>query len=569
MKVTLRTSVSFLAVAAIAGGLFAATPAAAQDAASIAAIQKQIQALQAQLKQLQVDAQKRDAALKQAQDEAAQARMEAQQAQQQAAKMPATPAATGFTLPPGALIVTQPANDKDASGQPIQNPNKPNGKFNLGGVTVTLGGYVDMTGYYRSRNMNAGTSTPFKSLPFNGPTPQGDANEFNMTAQNTRLSLRADGKVGSESAVSGYVEADFNNGAGGANSTQSYSYTPRLRQAFAEYTDTGWDAYALAGQAWSLATPFKKGLDPFQTWQPLTLDTGYLPGYDYLRVPLVRVVKGFDLGSVAQATFGLEADAPQTVFGGTAPTITNGNLYTTYAGAGGLNPQTNYSVNGIPDVIGKAAIDTAFGHYEVFGVVRQFESQVSVSLNGSKNTVGDSNTFHANGGGVGGAAFIPVTKYADIVGSFVTGSGIGRYGAAGMPDVTYAANGSLKPLNETMGLAGVIGHVLPTLDVYGYVGIDQIGSSYFGSKGGGYGNPTANNAGCFNPNAGGSGCAGNNYQLSDFTVGYNWTFMQGGWGKLATGLTYEYAKREAFNGKGGAPTAINNMVFVNVRYTPF
>ncbi len=395
-----------LAAALLLGG----PPAAAQDAAAIQAIQKQIQQLQAELRKLQADAAKRDAALKQAQEQTRQAQEQARQAREEAtaarafvagttgrsptaapATTPASgpaatlavptvaaPAATALTAAvpraaaPAAAVMTIPPNDTDASGQPIYNPDKPNGKFDLGGVTVTLGGFIDLTGYYRSRNETRGVTSSFSDIPFAGPTPQGDSGEFNMTAQNTRLSVRVDGKVSGNSMITGYVESDFNNGAGGANSVQSNSYTPRLRQAFAEYTDDSWQAYALAGQAWSLATPFKKGLDPFQTWQPPTIDTAYVVGYDFLRVPVFRVVKGF-----GPAWFGLEIDAPQTVFGGSSVAPAGGAVYTSFAGNGGLNPQANYSVNSVPDLIGKTAVDTDFGHYEVFGVLRQFQDQVS------------------------------------------------------------------------------------------------------------------------------------------------------------------------------------------------
>jgi hypothetical protein len=533
-------------------------PAVAQDAVSIQAIQKQIQQLQTELRQLQADAKKRDAALKRAQDEAAAARAAAQ-----AAAVSSVPALiVPSSVPPGPAVMTIPPNDKDASGEPFFNSDKPNGKFSLGGVTVTLGGYIDLIGMYRYRNENSGSSTSFNSIPFNGPTPQGDTSEFNMTAQSTRLSIRVDAKIDSNSTIIGYGEADFNNGAGGANSVQSNSYTPRLRQAFLDYTNDGWRAYALAGQAWSLATPFMKGLDPFQTWQPPTIDSGYLPGYDFLRVPVIRVVKGFTLKDFGSAWFGLEIDAPQTVFGGSSVAPSGGSVFTTYAGDGGLNPQANYSVNSVPDLIGKAAVDTPVGHYEVFGLLRQFQDQVSYP-----GPPGGSNNNSSTGGGVGASAFIPIMKYADIEGSILTGHGIGRYGAGGLADVTFAANASLKPLNETMGEIGVVGHLLPSLDVYVFGGIDQIGSSYFGPNGG-YGNPNFNNAGCFNPNAG-SGCTGNNYQLSEITVGYNWKIWTGSYGTIQTGLQYAYAKREAYGGNGGAPVAGENMIFANVRYIPF
>lgn len=554
-------------------------PAEAQDAASIQAIQKQIQHLQAELRKLQADAAKRDAALKQAQEQARQAQAEAAAARaaiaqpapplapSQAAPSPVPTLVVPATTPPGSAVVTIPPNDKDASGQPFYNPNKPNGTISLGGVTVTFGGFIDLTGYYRSRNENRGTGTGFSSIPFTGPTPQGNSSELGLTAQQTRLSVRVDGRIDQDSTITGYVEADFNNGAGGANSVESNSYTPRLRQAFVDYTNTGWQAYALAGQAWSLATPFTNGLDPFKTFQPPTIDSSYLPGYAYLRVPLFRVVKGF-----GPAWLGLEVATPQTVFGGNSVAPTGGAVATTFPGNSGLNPQGTYSVNSAPDVVGKAALDTGFGHFEVYGVLRQFQDQVSFRSNPA-NTAGTSNNFHSVGGGIGASAYIPITKYAVLQGSVLTGHGIGRYGAGGLSDVTFAANASLKPLYETMAEIGLIGHVLPSLDVYVFGGIDQIGRSYFGTSGG-YGNPNFNNGGCENPNASagtpaGATCTGNNYEVSEITVGYNWKIWSGGFGTVQTGLQYAYIKRQAYNGIGGAPVAGDNMVLANVRYIPF
>jgi hypothetical protein len=282
---------------------------------------------------------------------------------------------------------------------------------------------------------------------------------------------------------------------------------------------------------------------------------------------MLRAVKGF-----GPVWFGLEIDGPQTVFGGSSVAPTGGAVSTGFPGNSGLNPQTTYSVNSAPDLLGKAALDTSFGHFEAFGLLRQFQDQVTFRTNAT-NTTGTENNFHSIGGGLGASAYIPITKYAVLQGSVLTGHGIGRYGAAAMPDVTFAANASLKPLDETMAEIGLIGHVLPTLDVYVFGGIDQIGHSYFGSTGG-YGNPSFNNSGCDNPNASagspaGAACVGNNYQVSEITVGYNWKIWHGAFGTVQTGLQYAYIKREAYSGIGGAPVAGENMVLANVRYIPF
>lgn len=52
-----------------------------------------------------------------------------------------------------------------------------------------------------------------------------------------------------------------------------------------------------------------------------------------------------------------------------------------------LNAATNYSYNPVPDMILKAAADTSFGHYEVFGLARWFRSlAVEPGTTTTKNT---------------------------------------------------------------------------------------------------------------------------------------------------------------------------------------
>ena len=264
MKTLLSAGVSATAMTMVLGGLFAATPAAAQDASSIRAIQQQIQQLQADLRRLQAQSASRDIALKQAQDEATEARAAAETQRRAAVALPA---------PSPMAVVTIPPNDKDAAGQPTYNPNKPNGKFNLGGVTVTLGGYVDLTGLYRTRNETRGTATSFTGVPF-AQSPDAHLGEFRMTGQQSRFSLLVQGNIDKDNALAAFGEADFNNAAGGANSVQSSSYTPRLRQAYVQYDNATFGLHLLGGQTWSLASAFRSGLSPRSEIQPMTIDTG-------------------------------------------------------------------------------------------------------------------------------------------------------------------------------------------------------------------------------------------------------------------------------------------------------
>lgn len=528
---------------ALAGPAFAQAPSTQELLDQIRLLQKRIDQLEAAEKQRQAADTRARAAARQPAAPPTPTRVEA------ATPATAAPAPAPAAAPPDAMSAGA------TPAAPAADPDKPNGTFMLGSVKLTLGGYIDLTGYYRSRNENRGTGTGYNTIPFYGPTPQGNTDEFGLSAQQTRLSLKAEATIGSDSRIVAYGEMDFNNGAGGANSVQSNSYTPRLRQAFGQYEDDSWQAYFLAGQAWTLATPFKKGLDPFNTWQPPTIDHNYMVGYNYLRVPMVRAVKGF-----GNFWMGIEANTPQTVFGGTAAVPTGQTVFTGYPGATGLNPQVNYSVNAYPDVVAKIALDTRFGHFDVFGVARWFRDQVSFGTN--------SVNYDTFGGGFGVSAFVPIGDWVDLMGNFMYGNGIGRYGAAGLPDVTFLPNGSLTALPQGMGTAGAVVHVVPkVLDLYGFYGWNWVGASYF--PGGGYGNPGFDNTGCFNANAGGAGCAGNTQTLTELTVGVNWNMLRGRYGTLRSGLQYGNIIRTAYYGMGGTPSAAENLFMFNLRYIPF
>ncbi|MBV8409343.1 MAG: hypothetical protein JOY64_17055 [Alphaproteobacteria bacterium] len=567
--------------AALVVAVGAATPALAQAGSQDAQLQElraQIQLLQRRIDQLEAaykarqqstDQAARDAAARAraAQDQAAraQARADAAQAKVQeleAANQQRPAGAPGLVYPP----LPPGASPEPVGGPPKPKSDKPNGSFDLGGVTFTLGGFIELAGYFRSNNQNRSIASSFNTIPFLGPTPQGDIGEFGLTAQQSRFSGKAEGMIDDGLRVVGYGELDLLNGAGSANSVETNSYTPRLRQIFTQLEYEPWQAYGLAGQAWSLATPFRKGLDPFATWQPPVIDAQYIVGYDFLRVPALRVVKGF-----GDVWVGFEAATPQTAFGGVSnPPPPGTTIFTTYPGGGGLNPQANYSVNVAPDLLLKVAADTkpledVTAHFEAFGLARWFTDQISFG--------GQSANLTTFGGGIGGSTYVTLGKWFDIEASVLYGNGIGRYGAAQLPDVTFNANGSLQTLNEGMGTVGGVLHAIPgKLDLYGFYGWDWIGNSYY-AGGGGYGNPANSNMGCFNPNAQAQGlgatCTGNTQWVNEITAGLNWNVFRGRFGTWRTGFQYSHIARQAYAGVGGSPWAADDMFMFNFRYLPF
>jgi hypothetical protein len=142
---------------------------------------------------------------------------------------------------------------------------------------------------------------------------------------------------------------------------------------------------------------------------------------------------------------------------------------------------------------------------EAFGIFRQFVDRVVFPVATAAFPFGAPIQNHNNqtaGEGVGGSILVPVVpKLLDVQFSGMTGRGIGRYGAGQLPDVTFNADGSLAPLQETMLLAGAVWHAFPELDIYGYAG-EEFQSSHFGFSipgahtAFGWGNPSFVNTGC-------------------------------------------------------------------------
>ena len=105
--------------------------------------------------------------------------------------------------------------------------------FQVGAVTVSLGGFVELAGIFRSRNEVTSVGTNWSSgIPLNN-LPQAHQGEFRFTGQQSRVAALVQGQPDEVTKLTGYVEADFLGAAPTANSNESNSYTPRLRQFFA------------------------------------------------------------------------------------------------------------------------------------------------------------------------------------------------------------------------------------------------------------------------------------------------------------------------------------------------
>jgi hypothetical protein len=468
------------------------------------------------------------------------------------------------------------------------------------GVDIVPGGFLAGETVDRHRATGSDVNTPFNSIPFAGQTA-GILSEFNASGRQSRLSLLTEGRMPA-GVLRGYVETDFLSAGTTSNNNQSNSYTMRLRQAWAQAAlNGGWTL--TGGQMWSLATEYAHALDPRSEALPQTIDSQYNVGFTWERQYGFRAVK--QIGQRLWIGGSVEESQTLNIGGHNLPTI----AYQTTGTSGGLYSTTsNYSINYAPDILAKAAYETAWGHFEVFGIGRFFRDRVFPNGVGANPSATSSTasalgafTAKTQGGGAGVNARVAIFNKNLTVGAHaLAGNGIGRYSTSLLPDATAHPDGSLELLTGGSGLGSLEWHSSPRLDLYGYYGGEYVkrawyntgdtsttvGSTYGQPILGGYGAPTNIAYGCYvevlpssSSNGGGnvtgtaSNCNADTRNIQEGTFGYWFRFYRGVHGTLQQGIQYSYAVRHTWQGIGdinnhlpNSPKAIENMWFTSFRY---
>ena len=426
-----------------------------------------------------------------------------------------------------------------------------------GPVNLTFGGFTALESVYRDKNESADIGSNFSTaIPFAYQT-NAHLTEFRESARQSRFSLLAQGPQSGAVSAEGYFETDFLSAGASSNSTESNSYTLRVRHFYGLVRNTDADWYVLAGQNWSLATLYNKGLTPRTERVPQTIDAQYVVGFNWTRNAQLRLVKL--LGDTA--AFGLSFESPQAIF---APN-TNSALVNN-AGGSLLNSTANYSLDFAPDVIAKFAFDPGYGHYEIYGMARGFRDRYPATAAGTNNTTW--------GASVGAGLILPlVPSVLEFQASGLAGDGIGRYGSAQLPDVTVKPDGSLAAISEVHALAGFLYKPTNIWTVYLYGGLEQASKTAYvnaaGTTGYGYGSELYNNSGCDSVAGTAATCVANTKSVDQLVLGTWWKAYQGDIGNFQIGLQYSYTQRKTFTGVGGAPDANINMGFVSFRYYPY
>jgi hypothetical protein len=578
---------SALTLAASGGAALAQEPDS-----QLSSIEKQIKALQAELRQMKLQAAERDRELK-----AAQARAYTPPPTSLAPVMPQIPA--GYALVPAGPGSTPGSVVLARAEAPKPGRTLPMGAFQVGAVTVQLGGFLDAATIFRSRNEVADITSSFTSgIPERNSQLYHEP-EFRESARATRLSGTVTANPDEVTKTQAFIAIDFQGAAPTSNSNQSNSFIPRLREAWATYDRSDWGFELLGGQTWSLIGMTKQGMNPSQINLPIGIDAGYVAGFNYVRQPQIRFEKSFVDNTY---WFGVSIENSQTLYANTSipsylgtlnisnPGIgTNGTgsntsttvctgVTTTVKGTTATSTCTTTNVAGLgtftnnlaPDIVIKATADYPMAHLEAYGLARVFNDRLSQDVPALGKGTGESNTLFGGGGGAAALVHV-IPKMLDVQLSGLVGSGVGRYGASQLPDATIGSNGKPVSLPAYSALAGVIGHPDPAVDVYGYMGTEQVARRYFDydGKAYGFGNPLYPNTTCNYELGSSADCTATTSGVVQGTVGAWYKFLKGPYGTMQVGAQYSYTRRFVFQGIGPTPKTDENMVFLDFRWYPF
>ena len=329
-------------------------------------------------------AQQQAAAAKQAADAAAASRCRA--ATRLPPLRPPLPACRPKSTPP-----SQEAQKAQKEVGELENPPY----IHYKGIEFYPAGYLAAETVWRQHAEQTDVLSSFNGIPFPS-TPTANMTEFRGTGRQSRLAFKAIGHAG-DAKITGYYEMDFLGAAPTANENQSNSFTPRVRQAFGEME---WHDWSLTGgQAWTLLTLNKQGIETLGWYNPDTIDAQYVVGFTFARLMSMRLVKSFDDKKVT-AAFAIENSAYLQ-----AGKVPSGVIYGG-TGSGSLGNSNTYTNSLAPDLIAKVAFDPSFGHFEIKAVGRFLRDRVEAT---STLPVGETNTSNTTlAGGFGVDAYVPV-----------------------------------------------------------------------------------------------------------------------------------------------------------------
>jgi hypothetical protein len=458
-------------------------------------------------------------------------------------------ASTTAMLPPEpaapALAPPDPVPQASAAEQsaPLQ--------IKIGDAAITPVGFMDITNTWRSTNAGTSLQTNFGSFPYNN-TVAGRLTEDKWSAENSRLGLRVDANVKGANVL-GYFEGDFV-GSSPSNNTQvsSNSFLFRIRQYYVDVRKGFWEV--LAGQAWSMILPNRKGMSPLPAdlFYTQVVDVNYTNGLFWGRIPGIRFI-GHPSNKV---TFGLALENSTQYFGGSGgggiPTLPAAlaTAYNAEVDNSVTNDRTTPNVH--PDIIAKLVIEPSPRfHFEAGGL----ESTVKTF-----NPI--TNTYFTKAGGAGTLAInAELVKNFRVVTNNFWSDGAGRYLFGAAPNFIVRADGSpslVHSASTVSGLEATFKNFQPYIYYGGvYVGrntaLDANGRSLIGY---GYSGAPANVS------------TAQNRSIQEITAGWTHTLWRDArYGALQEMVEYAYFFRNPwFVAPGGPKNAHEHAVWFNLRY---
>lgn len=515
--------------------LCAAVPAAtaADGAGEVTALRQQLQAQNDQIRQMSV----RIEALERLVTRLALSREGAATAPSPA------PTLASLSVPPVAIPTPQtparPAAETAAAAEPKPSPLS----VRIGNAEFTPGGFMDFTTTFRSTNVGSGIGTSFGSIPFSN-NPAGRLPETRFSAQNSRVTLRVNTKVGKQNVI-GYIESDFL-GAQPANAfVTSNSNSLRLRLYWVDVKRDKWEF--LGGQSWTFLTPNRTGLSPAPSdlFYSQNIDPNYQVGLTWTRAPQFRIVYHPSKNWAAGVAF----ENPEQYIG--AAVVVPAGLATAY-GNQLDNAALTSTPNLHPDIISKVAFDAQPGgrhvHVEAVGLLRSFHV-----FNPAANR-----TFTAAGGGGSINANLELVKNFRLILHTFYSDGGGRYIFGLGPDLVVRPDGSVSPVHAGSGIGGFEYQATANNMYYGYYGgayfqrnfrLDPASGRFVGF--GFPGSPSSANR-----------------SVQEATFGVIRTFWRNPqYGALQLFTQYSYLVRSPWSVAAGQPkNARTNMGYANLRY---
>ncbi len=548
-------------------------------------VQEQIdsmkQQFQGEIDGLKTDLATKDSQLKQAQQAAADAQAAAAKAQaavdaQQQAFTENTAAVTSLQSNVSDLklnqlsLVTTVSDETSAIKKQISSPDV----LYFKGITLSpTGSFLAAETVWRQGATGGDINTPFTGVPL-ANSQAAQLSEFQGSGRQSRLALKAIGKLPGVT-MTGYYEMDWLSAGVTSNNNQSNSYTLRQRQLWADAKTTGgWDFSG--GQGWSLATETTAGLTRGTEILPATIDAQYEAGFVWGRQYSFRMSK--DLGK--SAFLGFSVENAETLNPGGQNLPSNYLFGSTGTGGGLYNSTANYSFNYTPDFVVKMAFEPGWGHWEVFGIERNFRDRIYP-------TTGSPFDDKEMGAGIGGGFRAPLANKKVSIGlKGLWGQGVGRYGSSTIADLTLRPNGAFSPIHGFSALSTIELNPTPNFNMYFNYGGDYLDRDYVlnGTTQVGYGTRSVSMTGCLvEPTAvtaGATGaapvapasCGANTKDIQEITAGYWWNIKNGPKGRLRQGIQYSLFDRTLWSGAGGTANpgggahGYDNMVFTSLRY---